>query len=45
MLKRLIKKLVARYQRKQLAKKNLLRQKHNDKVVKSILRDLEERAY
>lgn len=42
---RIIKKLVDRYQRKQLAKRSLLRQQHNDEVVKLILEDLEQRGY
>lgn len=45
MLKRAIKKLVARYQRNKLAKRNLLRQQHNDEVTKSILKDLDARGY
>lgn len=44
-MKKLIKKLVNSYQANRLALKKLLRQQHNDKVIKSILKDLEERAY
>ena len=45
MVKRLIKKLVSAYQAKRLAKKNLLRNKHNQEQINLILKDLEERAY
>jgi len=44
MLKRLIKKLVARYQRNKLAKENLLRNRNNHKQINLILKDIEERA-
>ena len=45
MLKKLIKKLVTAGKARQLAHKKLLRQQHNDEVIKSILKDLDERAY
>lgn len=44
MFKRLIKKLVADRQAKQLAKENLLRNRNNHKQIKLILKDIEERA-
>lgn len=45
MLRKLIKKLVTAGKARQLAHKKLLRQQHNDEVIKSILKDLDERAY
>lgn len=45
MLKQLIKKLVSAYQANRLAHEKLLRRQHNNEVAKSILKDLEERAY
>jgi len=45
MFRKLIEKLVEDRKEHRLAHENLLKQQHNDEVVKSILKDLEDRIY